>query len=704
MTVKSMLLAVLAFCAVHAQSAGRTRNPSVPVGWSPRAAPVGLLSGRDPVEMEPSYTASVDDCNPASGDGLTCTLAPPGWWRSLYLRKATGMIEVSGASSDTYQVYFHIPIPFHEQAPVLLQITCPQGIDYRFIQEDPPNLLVAARLVNADSTVLDWTAWVIVKQNSYPDFPTYVPIPAPEQLPDSVRQWLDTTDCCQVSAPIVQFKADSLRDTTTNLMKLAQDVCIFCDSIPRTSSHEPYACDAVYTLNWGNACTGHAHAAAALLRANGVPARVLMNMMPLSNDYLMHWIIDYYVPGYGWVTMESSIGVNPMQPQDRLVVRACNPGDEFPVWFHVSGVEGEWHSSDPTCTAWCFSRNVSAIRTLNDSIERVDYSIALTDSVFNYYSSYCGILLTAAESAAFVAGLSHQTTALTHIQAGYLPDYLAEMHEALLDYQTINLAPIETLFSEDFENGPGGWTHGGSQDEWELGTPTFGPASAHSGANCWGTNLGGPYANNADCWLLSPRIDLSNLASANLSFWVWNSVQDLHTDVDDPVWVEITGDSATFLPLSSEMGGVNDDPVIPSTGGWHHVFLDLAQYLGDTVRLRFRFRSDVSVVFAGTYIDDVRITGRRASSGVAETPNVEVRRANRLPTVVRGVLELPGDRRPGTEDRAVLLDIAGRKVMRLKPGANDVSQLAPGVYFCRLTAGSASSAGQSAVTKVVIQK
>jgi hypothetical protein len=52
-------------------------------------------------------------------------------------------------------------------------------------------------------------------------------------------------------------------------------------------------------------------------------------------------------------------------------------------------------------------------------------------------------------------------------------------------------------------------------------------------------------------------------------------------------------------------------------------------------------------------------------------------------TIVREVLLLPGDRGPGTEDRAALLDVAGCEVMRLKPGANDVAGLAPGVYFVR---------------------
>jgi hypothetical protein len=595
----------------------------------------------------------------------------------LYLRRVTGRVWVYGrASCDTYQSYFHVPIPFYEQAPVLFELACPQLIDYRFVQEDPPNLSVAARMARADSTILDWTAWVLVKQNTYADLPSYVAIPTPDQLPDSVKPWLEETDCCQISAPIVQQIADSLRDTTTNLMKLAEDVGIFCARMPTSSPHEPYSCDAVHALTWGNACTGHAHAAAALLRANGIPARILVSAL-VATDYWMHWIIDYYVPGYGWVKMESSYGTNPMPPQDRLVVRACNPSDEYPVWFPYA-VEGEWHSSDSACTGGWFGHSAFAVLALGDSSERVDYAIALTNWVFNCYSACSGILLAPAESAAFALGLGHQTDALACIQAGDLPGYIIEMEQALIDYQNVNLVPTETFFSEDFENGPVGWTHGGSQDEWELGVPTYGPASAHSGLNCWGTNLYGPYANNDDCWLQSPRIDLSRLASADLSFWIWNSVQDQYAF--DPVWVEASGDGTMFNQLTSGMGGVNEDPAIPSTGGWHHVFLDLAQYLGDTVRVRFRFRSDNSVVFAGSYIDDVRVTGRRRSVGVAETPTAGIRTASRSPSVIRGVLFLP-DAASDRPQASSLLDVSGRKVMELKPGANDVRAFAPGVYF-----------------------
>jgi hypothetical protein len=86
-------------------------------------------------------------------------------------------------------------------------------------------------------------------------------------------------------------------------------------------------------------------------------------------------------------------------------------------------------------------------------------------------------------------------------------------------------------------------------------------------------------------------------------------------------------------------------------------------------------------------------------------------------TVVRGVLELPrksgtvkkGDTAeaamsPGTVPIFALLDISGRKVLDLQPGANDVSRLAPGVYFVSVRSAVGGRRPADAVRRVVIQR
>ena len=86
--------------------------------------------------------------------------------------------------------------------------------------------------------------------------------------------------------------------------------------------------------------------------------------------------------------------------------------------------------------------------------------------------------------------------------------------------------------------------------------------------------------------------------------------------------------------------------------------------------------------------------------GQQEAAGPEVR-ITKLPTIVRGVLfmEARGEKR---EARSELLDISGRMVLALHPGPNDVSRLAPGVYFVCPASGVEREA--SDVTKVVLTK
>jgi YVTN family beta-propeller protein len=73
-----------------------------------------------------------------------------------------------------------------------------------------------------------------------------------------------------------------------------------------------------------------------------------------------------------------------------------------------------------------------------------------------------------------------------------------------------------------------------------------------------------------------------------------------------------------------------------------------------------------------------------------------------MATVVRGVLFLP-EAASHKPQAASLLDVSGRKVLDLKPGANDVRRLAPGVYFVR-EEPEATGRKPQAVRKIVVTR
>ena len=113
---------------------------------------------------------------------------------------------------------------------------------------------------------------------------------------------------------------------------------------------------------------------------------------------------------------------------------------------------------------------------------------------------------------------------------------------------------------------------------------------------------------------------------------------------------------------------------------WHSAFVF------DTTELALRCRAAESLMAVLT--------------GVAEQPPT-ARNVQPIATIVRNVLLLGDCPRTGTVPKTVLLDISGRKVADLRPGANDVSRLSPGVYFVREAQAQAQA---QTVQKVILTR
>ncbi len=154
------------------------------------------------------------------------------------------------------------------------------------------------------------------------------------------------------------------------------------------------------------------------------------------------------------------------------------------------------------------------------------------------------------------------------------------------------------VYGEDFEVGDGGYTHSGTQDEWEWGTLVGWPNGCASGVMCWGTDLNDDYNSSADQTLLSPIIDLSAVAAGAALTASWQQAWSLESCCDSAsAEVSINGGAWTTMWDGT---GTNNN--------WAAETYDVSAAAGGTVQFRWRLTSDSSVEYPGYYIDFVRIT------------------------------------------------------------------------------------------------
>ena len=71
-----------------------------------------------------------------------------------------------------------------------------------------------------------------------------------------------------------------------------------------------------------------------------------------------------------------------------------------------------------------------------------------------------------------------------------------------LGFSTATAEVLETIFSEDWEDGIGDWSV--DNGVWQVGMPTSGPGAAHGGDQCAATTLDGIHPVNQDSRLITP--------------------------------------------------------------------------------------------------------------------------------------------------------------------------------------------------------
>jgi hypothetical protein len=176
---------------------------------------------------------------------------------------------------------------------------------------------------------------------------------------------------------------------------------------------------------------------------------------------------------------------------------------------------------------------------------------------------------------------------------------------------TVN-ATETVIYSEGFESSDGSYTHIGTIDKWEWGTPSpsfaLGPSTAHSGSKCWGTDLDDTVPFGSNAYLTSPSITLPTLGAnqvMRIRFFSW-------------IAVDFMSDRGEFQVSSDGLEWETKAELLCTMqGGWNEYSFDISEYAGNAVYLRFRCYADnlnsfepptIPVNTAGLYIDDIAIT------------------------------------------------------------------------------------------------
>ncbi len=173
------------------------------------------------------------------------------------------------------------------------------------------------------------------------------------------------------------------------------------------------------------------------------------------------------------------------------------------------------------------------------------------------------------------------------------------------------------IFS-DAANAMTNWT----STSWNTTTLSY-----HSASKSFTDSPSGNYNSNANTTITTTNyISLNNVLYAELTFWAkW----DIEAGYD---YVEVLASTngTTWTPLCGRLnhpGNSNQDVDKPLYDGtqttWVKEQVDLSDYLGQNIKLRFKLRSDQFSEFDGFYFDDIKVTVINNTTGISKNESTQ---------------------------------------------------------------------------------
>jgi len=225
-----------------------------------------------------------------------------------------------------------LPLAYRAQVPLTFELAAKpaSALAAATVREDRPRNWIAVVSVKALSTgkvvQLDWSSVVLVVPRPYRDLPETAPIPRkwpPEALP-----WLASTRYVQADAPEIVAVAEAIRGERTDVLEILAATLERAREIRRERKGRGRDLGAVEALTREGSCTSSANLLAALLRANGIPARILAGYPTWSGPLQTHYVVEAWVPEYGWYPIEPTLLVRGWEQHRQVQVAIVSPDYE----------------------------------------------------------------------------------------------------------------------------------------------------------------------------------------------------------------------------------------------------------------------------------------------------------------------------------------------------------------------------------------
>jgi hypothetical protein len=357
----------------------------------------------------------------------------------------------------SFNVRYAFPAELKYQFPIIIEIfndTTADILNYKIENDtNEPNKIANFTIggMNKDeSALIHFTYFVLVKNHDYSNLPRKVKIPKKDDLPPEVRKWLSSSKVVQKKRILIRLRAREMRFLTKNILRIARRIALFCRFHRYPIFYLQFLLgsyrsqDAFTALLINGECPGRSHLGVALFRANKIPARVLLANPNYTFWYEMHYMTEYYLPGYGWIPTEVHKGITPYEPKYQIILRVCHPEDENNtqhdfIYKKMKGLE-----------RWIWIDNEYVIPYYKDLVEGskckmftekelftdkylVEDAVNITKNVFDKYEYFLGMNLTGNNLGHFENATSYQFLAIDDLKnsedvSGYI-NYLNKAND-----------------------------------------------------------------------------------------------------------------------------------------------------------------------------------------------------------------------------------------------------------------------------------